>query len=50
MIDSTEPRGGAWEFSKERNDVFGAVGDAVLVTKALVMVCNALRDLVCLSF
>lgn len=38
-----------WEFSKERNDVFGTVGDAVLVTKALVMVSNALLDLVCLS-
>lgn len=47
--DSVEPHGGVWEFSKERNDVFGAMGDAVLDTKALVLVCNALRDLVYLS-
>lgn len=36
--DSTEPHERGWEFTKERdNEVFSAVGDAVLVTKFLIM-------------
>lgn len=47
---STVPHGGAWEFTKERDDeVFSAIGDAVLVTEALSMACNAPLALRCLS-
>lgn len=44
--DLTEPYGGRWEFTKEKDDeMSGAVGDAVLVTKVLIIADKAVLDL-----
>lgn len=48
--DSTAQLGGRCEFTKERDDeVFSAVGDAVLIIEVLIMAYNAPLDLLCLS-